>query len=128
LLTCSLLNGRAYTERGFEEEESPEWFMSDSKWLQQMREWLCEMYKFWGGHCAELPFDVPQRISFLNSLYQEQGPPPLTTQPQIDEFLVLLEVIYVELGSPSNCLPPASTAELRTLIQSLQAHFHPPVR
>lgn len=102
--------------------------MPDSKWLEKFRRLLCDLYEFWGGNCDELPMGVPERISFLNSLYQEQGPPPLTTQPQIDEFLALLEVMNLELNSPSNCLPPASTAEMRSLILALQAHFHPPAR
>lgn len=102
--------------------------MPESKWLERFLSYLCDLYEFWGGSCSELPVTAPERISFLTSLYQEQGPPPLTSQPQIDEFLALLDVMSLELSSPSNCLPAASTAEMRTLIYELQSHFHPPER
>jgi hypothetical protein len=89
-------------------------------WLEELKVFLCRIYREWGGDCAGLPISVPAQITVLENEYQQDGPPTFPDQAAADAFLQLLTDTENHLASSDDSLTQEDRRRLTTLIDALQ--------
>jgi hypothetical protein len=96
-------------------------------WLADLREYLCRIYKEWGGDCATLPFMVEPRVAALWDCFNAKGVPALADQNKRDAYRKLLVDTRDCLDRPENTLETAVDSSLRSLLDTLLAAVAQPV-
>ena len=93
-------------------------------WVKELLEFLCALYKAWGGDCAEFlnETDAIARCISIWNAYGHTLPDPYPEESPIQshaELVAHLEALEAHLDDPGNTLGTSDDADLRGLIHEI---------
>ena len=105
-------------------------------WEETMWEFLCWLYRLYGGNCDDLarptgmeggvPDGLHLAIAEARSLYDQNGDPTFDTEQERLDFLKLLDDTEAHLALPENTLSADDNTIMATLISDLRSGATPP--
>jgi hypothetical protein len=96
-----------------------------ASWIDHLLQILCELYREWGGNCEDLGTDPSRAAEIVLSTFNNNGPPKLTKQSDIDDLLEYLADLNACLNDPDNTLPSGVTAQLKSMIETITNAYKP---
>lgn len=95
--------------------------------IDELKELLCELYKLWGGDCADLVWadNGVSASQTILSAYQQHGAPSFGTPAQRTAFLSMLDQIDALLDDPGSTLEASATATLQAVVNALHDDLSP---
>lgn len=95
-------------------------------WLAMLKEFLCRIYREWGGDCGELATDISERIVAVVTTYNDRGAPEFPSEKARSDYLELLTELEGHLDQAGNSLSTEDDASVRALISNLRNEIDPP--
>ena len=96
-------------------------------WMKELWDYICELYKLWGGDCKELP-PRPKAKELADSiwaLFGTFGAPDTTKPGELDHLLAVLKDIESHLLDQDNGLDSAVNKSFFDVIAAIRAAAKP---
>lgn len=98
--------------------------MSDplDDWMKELWDYICELYKLWGGDCKELPPrpKAKELVDSIWSLFGTFGAPDTSKPGELDHLLAVLKDIDGHLEDEDNGLDPDVNESLLDLTAAIR--------